>query len=109
MLHIAEQDLEDLHEKNKVSMLDLYEKVSSKFKQALEISPNSPRFRDKAVYKPQEIREYGQDFLSYVDPHYVQDIMNNSEWYNQNMDKFLLNLNYPCKLQNDFLKALELA
>lgn len=25
------------------------------------------------------------------------------------MDRFLLNLNYPCKLQNDFLKELELA
>ena len=90
-------------------MLELHGRVSNQFKVALEISPDSPRYRDRTVYKPQNIREYGQEFLSYVDPHFVQDIMKNREWYCQNMDKFLLNLNYPCKLQNDFLKELELA
>jgi len=75
----------------------------------LETEPDSPCYRDRTVYKPQNIREYGQEFLSYVDPRFVQDIVKNKDWYSQNMDKFLLNINYPCKLQNDFLKELELA
>ena len=32
-------------------------------------------------YKPTMIHEYGLDFLSFVDPHYVADIKENYEWY----------------------------
>ena len=35
--------------------------------------------------------------------------MHNREWYKENSNEFLLNLNYPCKLQTDFLKAVELS
>lgn len=109
MIHLAERDLGRLQEKNLTALEDLFNRTQSKYVKALNTSPDSPSFRDKTIYKPQDIKEYGQDFLSYVDPHFVQDIVKNQEWYKHNLNKFLLNLNYPCKLQTDFLKELELA
>ena len=49
--------------------------------------------------------------MEYVDPGFVQDMIVNKSWYHnqENMNHFLLNINYPCKLQTDFLKELELS
>jgi hypothetical protein len=49
--------------------------------------------------------------MEYVDPGFVQDMIINKSWYHnqENMNHFLLNINYPCKLQTDFLKELELS
>jgi len=40
---------------------------------------------------------------------FAQDMIKNKEWYVNNTNKFLLNINYPSKLQFDFLKELELS
>ena len=49
--------------------------------------------------------------MEYVDPGFVQDMIKNREWYHtaENLNVYLLNINYPCKLQTDFLKELELS
>ena len=36
-------------------------------------------------------------------------MVKNAEWYAQNYNEFLMNINYPCKLQTDFLKMIELS
>jgi hypothetical protein len=36
-------------------------------------------------------------------------MVKNKEWYLENTNQFMLNLNYPSKLQNDYLKELALA
>ena len=41
-------------------------------------------YRDKRVYVPQEMRTYGDAFLAYVDPHFVQDMEKNRGWYQEN-------------------------
>lgn len=40
--------------------------------------------RDAVAYQATHMHEYGQEFLSYVDPYYVKDIEDNYEWYLQN-------------------------
>jgi hypothetical protein len=49
-----------------------------------------------------------KNFFSQVVPSFEQDMVKNKEWYEENMNKFILNINYPCKLQNDCLKEMEL-
>ena len=61
------------------------------------------------LYKPEEVYKYGKEFMSYVDPGFVQDMATNKEWYSENMNQYLLNINYATKLQTDFLKELELS
>lgn len=58
-------------------------------------------------YKPTMIHEYGLDFLSFVDPHFVADIKENYEWYLSNQNEVLLNVNYPSKLEKEFLRHIE--
>ena len=53
------------------------------------------------------IHEYGLDFLSFVDPHFVADIKENYEWYLLNQNEVLLNVNYPSKLEKEFLRHIE--
>ena len=36
-------------------------------------------------------------------------MVKNRDWYLENTNQFMLNLNYPSKLQNDYLKELALA
>jgi hypothetical protein len=36
-------------------------------------------------------------------------MVGNKDWYEENISQFLMNINYPCKLQTDFLKELELS
>ena len=37
--------------------------------------------RQQFPYNPTKLHEYGLDFLSFVDPHFVADIKQNYEWY----------------------------
>lgn len=55
------------------------------------------------------MHEYGHQFVSQINPMFAQDMIKNKEWYINNTNKFLLNINYPSKLQFDFLKELELS
>jgi hypothetical protein len=50
------------------------------------------------LYKPEEVYKYGKEFMSYVDPGFVQDMATNKEWYSENMNQYLLNINYATKL-----------
>ena len=58
-------------------------------------------------YNPTKLHEYGLDFLSFVDPHFVADIKENYEWYLSNQNEVLLNVNYPSKLEKEFLRHIE--
>ena len=70
---------------------------------------DSDVYRDTKVYVPQLMAQYDDNFLAYIEPAFVQDLATNKEWYGENLSKFLLNINYPSKLQYEFLKELELA
>ena len=58
-------------------------------------------------FNPTKLQEYGLDFVSYVDPHYIADLRQNYEWYLQNQNEVLLNVNYPSKLEKEFLRHIE--
>ena len=109
MIHVAERDLEEIQSKNFDGLKELYNGVQTKFKNALTIEKGAPDFKDMTVYKPEEVRKYGQEFMGHIDPEFIQDMHKNHEWYQEHLNQFLLNINYPCKLQFDFLKELELA
>lgn len=62
--------------------------------------------------------KFGQGFLSYVDPFFVQDIEANFEWYLNyyreslscaSYNEILLNCNYPSRQEREFLKHVEQA
>ena len=108
-MSLAEIDLENIQNENYETLKNLFQSVSAKYEHALSLSPDDDNFKDTTLYKPQEIFKYGIEFTSYVDPRFVQDMINNKEWYSQNLNQYLLNINYPTKLQTDFLKELELS
>jgi len=51
--------------------------------------------------------EYGLEFLSYLDPNFIQDVNNNLQWYKENYNEILANVCYPSKLEKEFLKHIE--
>ena len=53
------------------------------------------------------MKKYGIEFLSHIDPFFVQDIQNNLEWYMENYNEILLNVCYPSKQEKEFLKHVE--
>lgn len=101
--------MENIQNENYETLKNLFQSVGTKYEHALSLSPDDDNFKDMTLYKPQEIFKYGIEFTSYVDPRFVQDMINNKEWYSQNLNQYLLNINYPTKLQTDFLKELELS
>ena len=109
MLVVAEKDLENLQEKNRGSLQSLFDRVKGKYTDALAVPADSDVYRDTKVYVPQLMAQYDDNFLAYIEPAFVQDLATNKEWYGENLSKFLLNINYPSKLQYEFLKELELA
>jgi hypothetical protein len=107
MLALAEKDLKTLQYENYESLKTMFNGVKGKYLDALKISKDSEMYRDKTLYKPEEIYKYGHSFISYVEPSFTQDMVSNINWYRENLSIFLLNINYPCKLQIDFLIELE--
>jgi len=53
------------------------------------------------------MNEYGQDFIENVNPLYARDIVENEAWYSENVNDLLLNVFYPSKLEQDYLKHIE--
>lgn len=99
------------HNKNELrrqytKFTDAYSKADS---QASEIIAKSKHeiVRDNFPYNPTKLQDYGLKFLSYVDPFFVADIKENMEWYLQNQNEVLLNVNYPSKLEKEFLRHIE--
>ena len=91
------------------SLGNMFNGIKNKYLEALSIPKDSGKYRDKTLYKPEEIYKYGHSFISYIEPSFTQDMVTNIDWYRENLSFFLLNINYPCKLQVDFLKELELS
>jgi hypothetical protein len=87
----------------------MYDRVRNKYLEAIEMPKEHPEFKDNRLYIAEQMYKYGPEFLAHVDPNFVQDMINNREWYSQNISRFMININYPSKLQNDFLKELELS
>lgn len=86
----------------------MFQSIKSKYEDVLQFDKSHPSFKDTHVYKGEDILKYPNSFLAYVDPTFVQDMVTNSEWYQTNFNQFLLNMNYPSKLQTDFMKMIEL-
>ena len=91
----------------------------SRFKEAYEralstdLSTWTP---DPNVYSGENLWDYGVEFLSFIDPVFVQDIDANREWYQNNFreshhssdcNEILLNIGYPSRQEKEFLKHLE--
>jgi hypothetical protein len=96
----------------------LYSQFSS-FKQAFEkalttdLSIWSP---DPNVYSSENLGDFGQDFLSFLDPVFIQDINENMDWYlnsfrespqSSGYNEILLNVGYPSRQEKEFLKHVE--
>lgn len=64
----------------------MYGSVSQKFETALKMERGAEGFKDLKLYKPEEIRKYGSEFLAYVDPGFVQDMVRNKKWYEENIN-----------------------
>jgi hypothetical protein len=63
--------------------------------------------RDTFVYRPEDMESYGLDFVSRIEPLFVQDFQENAEWYKENFNEILVNFGHPSKLEKDFLKHIE--
>jgi len=100
MVTMAEKDLAELQTENYGQLKNLFESVKGKFTQALEVDTkgSDKTWKDMTLYKGEEFYKYSQEFLAYVDPAFIQDMRDNKEWYDENANEFLLNINYPCKL-----------
>jgi hypothetical protein len=48
---------------------------------ANQLEANDSSKRDSYPYSSVAIAEYGQEFMSYVDPYFVKDIEDNLQWY----------------------------
>jgi hypothetical protein len=96
----------------------LYSQFSS-FKQAFEkalttdLSIWSP---DPNVYSSENLGDFGQEFLSFLDPVFIQDINENMDWYlnsfrespqSSGYNEILLNVGYPSRQEKEFLKHVE--
>ena len=113
LLNRCEQMVSDLSIKNKSELERQYSKFTNAYnkaeskadliiqgKQSLVPRPSLP-------YNPTKLQEYGLDFLSYVDPYFVADIVENREWYLQKQNEVLLNVSYPSKQEKEFLRHIE--
>lgn len=107
MLCLAEKDLDQIQDKNYKMLEGLYEDIKSRFKEALTVKRNDPRYYETTLYRGCDHGLDKKKFFCQVVPSFVQDMVNNREWYEENTNKFILNINYPCKLQTDCLKEME--
>ena len=98
MVSLAEKDLQNIQAENFQALKQMFNGVKGKYFDALNTAKDSEKYRDKTLYKPEEIYKYGHSFISYVEPSFTQDIVTNIDWYRENLSFFLLNINYPCKL-----------
>lgn len=67
-------------EKQYRNFTDAYKEVERQVNEIIT-NPENQVIRAQFPYNPTKISEYGLDFLSFVDPHYVADIKKNYEWY----------------------------
>lgn len=76
----------------------MFDKVKNRFIQCLAMDKDDPEYKDNNIYVAEKLANYGVDFTSYLEPNFIQDMANNKEWYKENSNQFLLNINYPSKL-----------
>ena len=62
---------------------------------------------DRVAYNAMEMGKYEQDFISYIDSCHLQDMVNNRDYYQQNYNEILLNVNFPSQLEQDFFRHVE--
>ena len=58
---------------------------------------NEVKTQDSVAYRADKMLEYDLSFLSHVDPKFAQDINSNHDWYLENYNEILLNINYPSR------------
>lgn len=63
--------------------------------------------KDTIVYRTEDMETYGLEFVSKIEPMFVQDYQKNMDWYRENYNEILLNVGHPSKLEKDFLKHIE--
>jgi hypothetical protein len=71
------------------------------------LTADESELKDQTVYTPLKMHQYGIDFISKVDPRFIQDINNNLDWYLENYNEILLNVSYPSRQEKEFLKHVE--
>lgn len=108
-----EQDLVNLTQHNRDELRSQYGKFTDAYSKADAVAQEIIEGREHGIvrqnfpYNPTKLQEYGLEFLSYVDPFFVADIKQHMEWYLQNQNEVLLNVNYPSKLEKEFLRHIE--
>lgn len=91
----------------------------SRFKHAFEKALNtdlSTWVPDQNVYSSENLGDFGIEFLSFLDPVFIQDIEENMDWYlnsfrecpqQSGFNEILLNVGYPSRQEKEFLKHVE--
>ena len=71
MMCLAEKDLKSMQKENYDSLNKMFNGVKNKYIEALSIPKDSEKYRDKTLYKPEEIYKYGHSFISYIEPSFT--------------------------------------
>mmetsp|Transcript_26797 Transcript_26797/g.25836 ORF Transcript_26797/g.25836 Transcript_26797/m.25836 type:complete len:123 (+) Transcript_26797:415-783(+) len=104
MIELKERELGKLSIQNRNNLENLFHNLKTRYESALE--QDQEEF-DRFPYNEGDLFAYGQEFLSYIDPRYIQDVRENQEWYLENSNEILLNIGYPSRQEKDFLKHIE--
>lgn len=104
-MELVKREIDNLTDDNSKNLHSQFQQLQAAYEIALK--SDLTKFDNSIVYTPERMNEYGIDFLSYVDPRFVQDIQNNLEWYMENYNDILVNVAYPSKQEKEFLKHVE--
>ena len=87
LLNRFQESLSQLRCHNKEELEKQYSEFTNAYYKAedvanvINLGRNDQVERPNFPYNPTKLHEYGLDFLSFVDPHFVADIKKNYEWY----------------------------
>ena len=115
VIEYLSQEVEQLATPNREFLSSQFSRFKEAYERALSTDLSSWR-PDPNVYSGENLWEFGVEFLSYLDPVFLQDIESNREWYLQSFresqqsadcNEILLNVGYPSRQEKEFLKHLE--
>ena len=69
--------MKSLEIQNNHNLKHLFQEIKVKHKTALETPVGDENYKDDKVYRPEEIAKYGKEFLGYVEPQFIQEMVKN--------------------------------
>jgi len=114
ILEALQRDVDDLTQENRAALVQQFAAYKHAFERALagETEGSAKVVSSESMMTD----EFGLEFLSYVDPKFVRDVSENSDWYLTSFreslhfsgyNEILLNVGYPSRTEREFLKHVE--